>query len=59
MTIPDTGDPSCAFCRRPGPEVILSDGIWYARFDRHPVTPGHLLVIPFRHCSEFSALNAE
>lgn len=59
MTTPDTDDHGCVFCRRPGPAVILSDGTWYARFDRHPVTPGHLLVIAIRHCNEFTELNAE
>jgi diadenosine tetraphosphate (Ap4A) HIT family hydrolase len=42
-----------------GHEVLLSDGTWYARHDRHPVTPGHLLVILVRHCNEFSDLSAE
>lgn len=59
MTPHDTGDNGCVFCKRPGPEVLLCDGTWYARFDRHPVTPGHLLVIPVRHCTDFSDLDAE
>ena len=59
MTDPETGIPGCPFCVRPGPDIFLSDGVWYARFDRHPVTPGHLLVIPFRHCTVFSDLNAD
>jgi len=57
MTSPETSDPGCTFCR--ATEILLTDGTWYARYDRHPVTPGHLLVIPFRHCHDFMDLNAE
>lgn len=59
MTLPGTSDPGCGFCQTPAPEILLSDGTWYARYDRHPVTPGHLLVIPFRHCHDLPDLNAE
>lgn len=59
MMAPDAGDSGCVFCQRTGPEVLLCDGSWYARFDRYPVTPGHLLIIPIRHCNELSDLNAD
>ncbi|MFH0967955.1 MAG: HIT family protein [Methanobacteriota archaeon] len=39
----------CPFCT-PGPdEIILENGSAYARFDKYPVSPGHLLIIPKRH----------
>lgn len=40
---------SCIFCS-PGPgEIILENELAYARFDKYPVSPGHLLIIPKRH----------
>ena len=28
---------------------MLANDLCYARYDRYPVSPGHLLLIPFRH----------
>ncbi|WP_331520059.1 HIT family protein [Methanoculleus sp.] len=41
---------ACPFCNAE-PEAIVArnDLFCYARYDLHPVSPGHLLVIPFRH----------
>ena len=39
----------CPFCT-PGPEdIVLGNGSAYERFDKYPVSPGHLLIIPKRH----------
>ena len=32
--------------------AVLND-LCYTRYDRYPVNPGHLLVVPFRHVAEF------
>lgn len=51
---------SCIFCI-PGPEeTILENQYAYARYDKTPVSPGHLLIIPKRHFkSIFDATNTE
>ena len=41
--------PECRFCRtRPGRALIRGEHC-FAGWDRHPVNPGHMLVIPYRH----------
>ena len=44
-------EPDCRFCSQEG--AILRNALAYARFDQYPVTPGHLLVIPFRHVASY------
>lgn len=40
---------TCIFCT-PGPDdIILENEYVYARYDKYPVSPGHLLVLPKRH----------
>jgi diadenosine tetraphosphate (Ap4A) HIT family hydrolase len=43
------GDIGCPFCNPAEYEIILANDLCYARYDKYPVSPGHLLVIPFRH----------
>ena len=31
----------------------------YVRFDKNPVTPGHCLIIPFRHVADYFATTME
>jgi|GEM_PF-216668 len=40
---------TCPFCNPEREEIVLENDLYYARYDRYPVSPGHLLVIPFRH----------
>ncbi|RQD80182.1 MAG: HIT domain-containing protein, partial [Methanocalculus sp. MSAO_Arc1] len=40
---------SCPFCTPAPSDIILANDHAYARFDLYPVSPGHLLLIPFRH----------
>jgi diadenosine tetraphosphate (Ap4A) HIT family hydrolase len=48
----------CPFCEVT--DAVLENGTAYARFDAHPVTPGHLLLLPRRHvASFFEATDAE
>ena len=41
----------CPFCE-PGP-VVLQNRLAFALYDRSPVTPGHMLLIPWRHVSDW------
>jgi len=41
----------CPFCSGDG--AIVKREHAYARFDKYPVNPGHVLVIPRRHVSSF------
>jgi len=48
----------CPFCVRN--DILLKNELAYARFDKYPVNPGHLLIIPFRHFANyFDATAAE
>jgi diadenosine tetraphosphate (Ap4A) HIT family hydrolase len=38
---------TCPFCDVE--EAVLSNALAYARFDKYPVNPGHLLILPRRH----------
>ncbi|MBP2146290.1 diadenosine tetraphosphate (Ap4A) HIT family hydrolase [Methanofollis sp. W23] len=40
---------SCPFCDPLADEVVARNDLAYARPDRYPVSPGHLLIVPFRH----------
>ena len=40
---------TCPFCNPLNEEVVLTNALCYARYDRYPVSPGPLLLIPYRH----------
>ncbi|WP_218133164.1 HIT family protein [Methanofollis tationis] len=50
---------TCPFCTPEPSEVVLANDLCYARYDRYPVNPGHLLIIPFRHVADFFDATAE
>ncbi len=50
---------SCPFCHPTPTELILESGTAFAIFDKYPVNPGHVLVIPRRHCSSYFELNPD
>ncbi len=51
---------TCPFCDPDPDDVVLENQLAYARFDRYPVSHGHLLIIPRRHvASLFDATDAE
>ena len=43
--------PNCAFCHPDG--ILFENDLIYAKPDKYPVNPGHLLVIPKRHIADF------
>ncbi len=43
----------CVFCSPKTCDIVFENEYAYSRFDDYPVTPGHLLIIPFRHVSSF------
>ncbi len=47
----------CRFCSPRG--VTRRNELAYCARDRYPVSPGHSLVIPFRHCADFFDLTPE
>ena len=42
---------SCPFCD-PN-ERVLANELAYVRYDKFPVSPGHALIIPYRHVSDY------
>jgi len=51
---------TCPFCNPEREEIVLANNLCYARYDRYPASPGHLLVIPYRHVADFfDATDAE
>jgi diadenosine tetraphosphate (Ap4A) HIT family hydrolase len=47
----------CLFCVPRG--VTRRNGLAYCTRDSYPVSPGHSLIIPFRHCAGFFDLTSE
>jgi len=43
----------CPFCNYKNLDMIIKNNLCYAIFDKNPVTPGHVLIIPYRHFSNF------
>jgi diadenosine tetraphosphate (Ap4A) HIT family hydrolase len=52
----DPNDP-CLFCTPRG--VTGSNALAYSTRDSYPVSPGHSLIMPFRHCASFFDLTPE
>jgi len=49
----------CPFCNPVADDIVAKNDLCYARWDRYPVSKGHLLVIPFRHTPDFFSMTAE
>lgn len=47
---------NCIFCNLPPEEIVLQNDLCYARWDKFPVSRGHLLIIPFRHTPDFFSM---
>jgi diadenosine tetraphosphate (Ap4A) HIT family hydrolase len=50
---------NCPFCSLVDGEKALASELCFARWDKYPVTEGHLLVIPNRHVPDYFSLTAE
>lgn len=47
-------NPSCAFCNpEPERELIAESATAYAMLDKFPVSNGHTLIIPKKHCADY------
>jgi len=50
----------CPFCNpESGREIILGNELCYCVYDKYPVSKGHALIIPKRHCSDYFELTSE
>lgn len=58
-----SGDPSCVFCQiiegRVQASTVFQDEVVTAFMDIHPLTPGHLLIVPNQHIADLSGLDHE
>lgn len=50
------GSMKCIFCNPDEESTVLRNNHGYARYDGFPVSPGHLLIIPYRHVSSLFEL---
>ena len=51
---------NCPFCNPHAKDILHRNDLCYARWDIFPVSAGHILVIPFRHMTDyFSMTNDE
>lgn len=49
----------CPFCKPFADDMVAKNGLCYARWDRYPVSKGHLLIMPFRHTPDFFTLTQD
>ncbi len=49
----------CLFCCIKKSDIIAENDSGFAIFDRYPVAPGHVLVIPRRHTPDFFHLTSD
>jgi len=47
----------CVFCDIQKDRIIYQDSLWIAILDGYPVSEGHTLLIPKRHCETYFDLN--
>jgi len=50
---------NCPFCSSTDGEKVLVSDLCFVRWDKYPVTEGHLLIIPNRHVPDYFSLTAE
>ncbi len=49
----------CPFCRQENLEIIERSPNFFVVYDKTPVTPGHCLIIPFRHFADALKLTSD
>ncbi len=52
-TFAGTRHPGCPFCASETLPIVLRNELAFALPDRDPVTPGHVLLIPWRHVADW------
>jgi len=51
---------ACRFClTKPGRRIMIEGEYGVAAWDRHPASPGHFLVMPYRHVPDYFDINDE
>lgn len=51
---------TCRFClSKSGRRIMIEGKFCFAAWDRHPASPGHFLVMPYRHVSDYFDINDE
>jgi ATP adenylyltransferase len=62
---PENSEPGqCPFCRIPTEDdedglVVRRGSVAYAVLNLYPYTPGHLMLVPYRHVSDYSELTEQ
>ncbi len=49
----------CSFCNTPESKYLIRNELCYALLDQDPVSEGHVLIIPFRHFSNYFDVTEE
>lgn len=49
----------CVFCHLNKKEILFENELALAFFDSFPVSKGHILIIPKRHCEHYFELNKD
>lgn len=50
----------CPFCKPDSDrEVIIENDLAYSIYDKFPVSNGHVLIIPRRHCADYFELTSD
>jgi len=50
---------NCPFCLSADGEKVLASEFCFARWDKYPVTEGHMLIITNRHIADYFAVTAQ
>ncbi|AMV60531.1 Diadenosine tetraphosphate (Ap4A) hydrolase related HIT family hydrolase [Pediococcus damnosus] len=45
-------DPNCVFCQKQSSDFVIEGDLCVAFWDIHPVSKGHLLIVPKRHVAQ-------
>ena len=46
----------CPFCKPFADDIVAKNKLCYSRWDRYPISKGHLLLMPYRHTPDFFSL---
>ena len=50
---------NCIFCELPAERIHYESDLWLMVRDGYPVSPGHTLIIPKRHVTDYFGINEE